>query len=81
MRKGEDTHSPEFHFDEWAGKSGELALRFPPGAAGAVDSNLMEAPEGVPLSIRNNEVRVPFRPYEILALRVDCPDSRSQTSE
>jgi alpha-mannosidase len=81
MKKAEDTHSLEFHFYEWAGKSGELALRVPPGATGAVETNLMETPEGSPLAVSNNEVRVPFKPYEILAVRVDYPQSPTSTSE
>ncbi len=78
MKKAEDSHSLEFHFYEWAGKSGELALRVPPGATAAVETNLMETPEGSPLPLRDNEVRVPFKPFEILALRVDYPEKASR---
>jgi alpha-mannosidase len=78
MKKAEDTNSLEFHFYEWEGKSGELALRVPPGATGAVQTNLMEQPEGAPLPIRDNAVRVPFKPYEILAVRVDYPEKGSR---
>ncbi len=81
MKKAEDTHSLEFHFYEWAGKSGELALRVPPGATGAVETNLMETPEGSALPMQNNELRLPFKPYEILAVRVDYPQSPASTSE
>lgn len=73
MKKAEDTHSLEFHFYEWAGKAGELALRVPPGATGAVETNLMETPQDPRLPVRNDEVRVPFKPYEIVAVRVDYP--------
>ena len=73
MKKAEDTHSLIFHFYEWAGKSGEISLRVPPGATSAVAANLMEQPEGNPLAITNNHVALPFHPYEILALRVDYP--------
>ncbi len=73
MKKAEDTHSLEFHFYEWAGKSGNLSLGIPPGATRAVETNLMETPEGRWLAISNNHVIAPFSPYEILALRVDYP--------
>jgi alpha-mannosidase len=80
MKKADDTHSLEFHFYEWAGKSGELALHVPPGATGAVETNLMETPEGSPLAVSGNEVRVPFKPYEILAVRVDYPRTHTATT-
>ena len=81
MKKAEDTNSLEFHFYEWAGNSGELSLHVPPGATGAVETNLMETPEGSPLPLQNNELHVPFKPYEILAVRVDYPEPPTSTSE
>jgi len=73
MKKAEDTHSLEFHFYEWAGKSGDLSVTVPPGATRAVETNLMETPQGRWLPITGNRVSAPFTPYEILALRVDYP--------
>ncbi|MGB6131689.1 MAG: glycoside hydrolase family 38 C-terminal domain-containing protein [Acidobacteriaceae bacterium] len=80
MKKAEDTHSLEFHFYEWAGKSGDLSLTVPPGATRAVATNLMETPEGRWLAIDNNTVSAPFTPYEILALRVDYPEKTDATN-
>jgi alpha-mannosidase len=43
----------------------------PEGATGAVLTNLLEQPQGSPLTITGNQLTVPIRPFEILALRVD----------
>jgi alpha-mannosidase len=75
MKKAEDSHALIFHLYEWAGKSGNIDLHVPPGATGAVETNLMEKPEGAPLSVAGDRVTVPFRPYEIVAVRVDYPES------
>jgi alpha-mannosidase len=45
----------------------------PPGATSATETNLMEIPEGSPLEIAGDTVRVPIHPYEILTIRVDYP--------
>ncbi len=74
MKKAEDSNALIFHFYEWAGKGGSVALRVPPGATGAVESNLMEKPEGAALPLEGDHVTVHFRPYEIVAVRVDYPE-------
>jgi alpha-mannosidase len=73
MKKAEDSNALVFHLYEWAGKSGEIVISVPPGATGATETNLMEKPEGSPLSVTGNKVTVPVHPYEIVAVRVDYP--------
>ena len=75
MKKAEDSNSLIFHLYEWAGKSGVIELSVPPGATGAVETNLMEQPEGSPLTVSGNKVSVPVKPYEIVAVRVDYSPS------
>jgi alpha-mannosidase len=74
MKKAEDSHALVFHFYEWAGKGGSAQLRVPPGATGAVETNLMEKQEGSALPVEGDHVTVHFRPYEIVAVRVDYPE-------
>ena len=75
MKKAEDSHALVFHFYEWAGKGGTAELRVPPGATGAVETNLMEKPEGAALPVKADTVTVHFKPFEIVAVRVDYPES------
>jgi alpha-mannosidase len=70
MKKAEDSNSLIFHLYEWAGKSGNIEISLPPGATGATETNLMEQPEGNPLSVAGDKVSVPVHPYEIVAVRV-----------
>ncbi|HZZ38620.1 MAG TPA: glycoside hydrolase family 38 C-terminal domain-containing protein [Acidobacteriaceae bacterium] len=81
MKKAEDSHALIFHFYEWAGKGGELHLRVPSGATAAVETNLMEKPEGEPLPVTGDHVTVPFHPYEIVAVRVDYPEKAPASTE
>ncbi|HTW47980.1 MAG TPA: glycoside hydrolase family 38 C-terminal domain-containing protein [Acidobacteriaceae bacterium] len=80
MKKAEDSHALVFHLYEWAGKSGNIELRVPPGATGAVETNLMEQPQGGPLPLSGDRVTIPVRPYEIVAVRVDYPESASASA-
>jgi alpha-mannosidase len=73
MKKAEDSDALIFHMYEWAGKSADVELTPPPGATTAVETNLMEKPQGDPLAINSGRIHVPIRPYEILAVRVDYP--------
>jgi alpha-mannosidase len=75
MKKAEDSHALIFHFYEWAGKGGSVSLRVPPGATGAVETNLLEKPEGAALPVQGDHLTVHFRPYEIVAVRVDYPEA------
>jgi alpha-mannosidase len=77
MKKAEDSDALVFHLYEWAGKSGTIELSVPPGATGAVETNLLEQPQGSPLTVSSDKVSVPVKPYEIVAVRVDySPPSR-----
>jgi alpha-mannosidase len=71
LKKVEDNDALLFRFYEWAGKTGNVQIRLPEGAESASLTNLMETPEGAPLSVANNQVTVPVHPYEIVSVRVD----------
>ena len=80
MKKAEDSHALIFHAYEWAGKSGSIDLHVPPGATGAVETNLLEKPQGEPLRVSGDRVTVPVQPYEIVAVRVDYPEKQAPTA-
>jgi alpha-mannosidase len=61
---------------EWAGETGEVEIHLPRGASEATVTNLMERPEGAPLTIVDDTVRVPIHPYEILTVRVGYAERR-----
>jgi alpha-mannosidase len=71
LKKVEDNDALLFRFYEWAGKAGNVEIRLPESAKSASLTNLMETPEGAPLSVANNQVTVPVHPYEIVSVRVD----------
>jgi alpha-mannosidase len=71
MKKAEDSDSLIFHAYEWAAKSGRVTLTIPKGATDAVVTNLLEQPQGSPLTITGDRLTVLIRPFEILTLRVD----------
>ena len=73
MKKAEDAKGLIFRAYEWAGKDSTVELRVPPGATSATVTNMMEAPEGSPLSVTGDVVKAPIHPYEILTIRVDYP--------
>lgn len=73
VKKAEDANALIFRAYEWAGKETTAEFHVPPGATGATVTNLMEKPEGAPLSVTANTIRVPIHPYEILTVRVDYP--------
>ena len=80
MKKAEDSHALVFHLYEWAGKSGSIELRVPPGATAAVETNLLEHPVGGALPLSGDRVTVPVHPYEIVAVRVDYPEKEKASS-
>jgi hypothetical protein len=47
------------------------------GGDGATVTNLMETPEGAPLTVTGDVVKAPIHPYEILTIRVDYVSRRS----
>jgi alpha-mannosidase len=73
VKKAEDANGLIFRVYEWAGKETTAEFHVPPGATGATVTNLMEQPEGDPLSVAGDVVKVPIHPYEILTVRVDYP--------
>jgi alpha-mannosidase len=71
VKKAEDANGLIFRVYEWAGKETTAEFHVPPGATGATVTNLMEQPEGDPLKVEGDVVKVPIKPYEILTIRVD----------
>lgn len=74
VKKAEDANALVFRMYEWAGKKGEVKLHVPAGAEYAVETNMMEKPEGEHLSFVGDTVTVPIKPYEILTLQVVYPE-------
>jgi alpha-mannosidase len=77
IKKAEDSDALVFRMYEWAGTPTDVKLHVPPGAAYAVESNLMEKPEGPHLALakttESDTITVPIHPYEILTLLVSYP--------
>jgi alpha-mannosidase len=62
-----------FRAYEWAGKDSVAEFDVPPGATGATVTNLMEEPQGDPLTMDGDTIKVPIKHNEILTIRVDYP--------
>ncbi len=73
VKKAEDANGLIFRVYEWAGKESTTEFHVPAGATSATVTNLMEQPEGDPLAVAGDVVKVPIHPYEILTIRVDYP--------
>jgi alpha-mannosidase len=73
VKKAEDSNSLIFRVFEWAGKQSTVTFTVPEGATAATQTNLMEKPEGQPLTISGNKVTANISPYEIFTVRVDYP--------
>jgi alpha-mannosidase len=76
MKKAEDSNGLIFRFYEWAGTTGDVRITVPTGATSAILTNLMEQPEGAPISITNHQITVTAHPFEIVSVRVDYPPHR-----
>jgi alpha-mannosidase len=74
VKKAEDAKGLIFRVYEWAGKETTAEFHVPAGATGATVTNLMETPEGKPLTVSGDVVKAPIHPYEILTIRVDYPN-------
>ena len=74
VKKAEDAKGLILRVYEWAGKDATAEFHVPPGATGATVTNLMETPEGGPLTVAGDVVKAPIHPYEILTIRVDYPN-------
>jgi alpha-mannosidase len=73
IKKAEDSDALVFRMYEWAGTATEVKLHIPHGATYAVESNMMEKPEGGHLNLNGDVVTVPIKPYEILTLQAIYP--------
>ena len=73
VKKAEDADGLIFRAYEWAGKSSTAEFHVPAGSTGATATNLMETPEGSPLAVADDVVKVPIHPYEILTIQVNYP--------
>jgi alpha-mannosidase len=71
LKKAEDGKALIARFYEWAGEPDTVTLTVPHGATSATITNLMEKPEGAPLTVTDNKVSVPVKPYEIQTVRID----------
>jgi alpha-mannosidase len=78
MKRSEDGKGLVLRFYESAGKGGNVTLTVPAGATSATVANLMEKPEGSPLSVTGDKVMVPVTPYQIQTVRVDYSPSTEQ---
>ncbi len=75
LKKAEDSDALVVHLYEWAGKDGTIGITVPEGATDAVETNLMEQPQGGTLPMSGSNLNVPVHPFEIVAVRVDYPHS------
>jgi alpha-mannosidase len=76
IKKAEDADALIFRMYEWAGTASQVKLHIPHGAAYAIETNLMEKPEGEHLSLTKDEVTVPIKPYEILTIEAAYPPNK-----
>jgi alpha-mannosidase len=74
VKKAEDSNSLIFRVYDWSGKGENVSLVVPPGATGAILTNLMEQQEGQPLEAKSGHVTFPVHPFEIVTVRVDYPE-------
>ncbi len=75
VKKAEDADALIVRMYEWAGQPSTVTLHLPPGATAAHETNLMEKPEGDSISVSNNTVQHPIKPYEILTMQIAYPHS------
>ncbi|MEI9979260.1 MAG: glycoside hydrolase family 38 C-terminal domain-containing protein [Edaphobacter sp.] len=73
IKKAEDSDALIFRMYEWAGEPTQVKLHVPPGATAATETNLMEKPEGQPLTVSGDIITVPIKPYEILTIQATYP--------
>jgi alpha-mannosidase len=74
IKKAEDSDALIFRMYEWAGTASDVKLHIPPGATYAIETNLMEKPEGAHLNLIGDIVTVPIKPYEILTVQAIYPN-------
>lgn len=71
LKKAEESNALIARFYEWGGESDNVTLTVPRDAKSATLTNLMEKPEGSPLTVTNDKITVPVSPYEIQTVRID----------
>jgi alpha-mannosidase len=81
IKKAEDSDALVFRMYEWAGTATAVKLHIPHGATYAIETNMMEKPEGEHLSLTNDVVTVPIKPYEILTLQAVYPTRSENANE
>jgi alpha-mannosidase len=65
---------------ESAGKNATVTVTIPPGSGAATRTNLMEQPEGSPISVSGDKLSFPIHPWEIQTIRVDYAHPAQVTS-
>ena len=69
FKKAEESHDFVVRFYEWAGKAGDVHLRFAMPVQSATETNLMEK-AGNSVSVHDNEVSIATKPYEVRTVQV-----------
>jgi alpha-mannosidase len=69
MKKAEESNDFIVRFYEWAGKAGDVRLKFSVPIQSATEANLVEK-TGDALSVHGEEVSVPTKPYEVRTVQV-----------
>jgi alpha-mannosidase len=72
VKKAEDSDALIFRVYDATGKGGAMHLHVPPGATGAVEVNLMEAPVSgaAALAVEKDTVTLAMKPWEIRTVKV-----------
>jgi alpha-mannosidase len=75
VKKAEDSDALIFRVYDATGKGGPMHLHVPPGATGAAEVNLMEAPvAGAPaVAIEKDMITLAIKPWEIRTIAVQYP--------
>jgi alpha-mannosidase len=76
LKKSEGDSSLILRYFEWAGKNGDLEMRFEP-AANAWEANLMEK-TSKPATVREGRIDAPISPYEIKTIKVEVDSKYSR---
>ncbi|HTC75351.1 MAG TPA: glycoside hydrolase family 38 C-terminal domain-containing protein, partial [Edaphobacter sp.] len=79
IKKAEDSDALVFRMYEWAGTATDVKLHIPPGATYAIETTLMEKPQGAHLNLSGDVVTVPIKPYEILTIEATYPHNETPT--
>ncbi len=75
VKKAEDADALIFRMYESAGEAGTVKLHVPSGGSAAIETNLMEKPEGATLPLASDVVTLQIKPFEIRTVQVSYPHS------